>query len=188
MARAAGIHLIVATQRPSTDVITGIVKANIPCRISFAVSSSIDSRTILDMMGAEKLLGKGDMLFLPQGENTPTRVQGTFISDDEIKAVVDYTIKQQKAHYDQSFEFGEEIIGAINGCEGDAMEEPLYNDIVEFVVTQGKASASLLQRRFRLGYNRAARAMDLLEDRGIIGPSNGSKPRDVLVKLDSHED
>ena len=188
MARAAGIHLIVATQRPSTDVITGIVKANIPCRISFAVSSSIDSRTILDMMGAEKLLGKGDMLFLPQGENTPTRVQGTFISDDEIKAVVDYTIKQQKAHYDQSFDFGDEIIGAINGCEGDAMEEPLYNDIVEFVVTQGKASASLLQRRFRLGYNRAARAMDLLEDRGIIGPSNGSKPRDVLVKLDSHED
>lgn len=187
MARAAGIHLIVATQRPSTDVITGVVKSNIPSRISFAVSSSIDSRTILDMTGAEKLLGKGDMLFLPQGENAPVRVQGTFISDDEIKSVVDYTIKQQKAHYDKSYELTEEMKGATTGVNNDATEEPLYNDIVEFVVTQGKASASLLQRRFRLGYNRAARAIDLLEDRGIVGPSNGSKPREVLVKLDKSE-
>lgn len=185
MARAAGIHLIVATQRPSTDVITGIVKANIPSRISFAVSSSIDSRTILDMMGAEKLLGKGDMLFLPQGENVPVRVQGTFISDEEIKAVVDYTISQQKAHYDEMMM--EEERGATSMTKPDASEEPLYNDIVEFIVTQGKASASLLQRRFRLGYNRAARAIDLLEDRGIIGPSNGSKPREVLVKLEDKE-
>lgn len=191
MARAAGIHLIVATQRPSTDVITGVVKANIPSRISFAVSSSIDSRTILDMTGAEKLLGKGDMLFLPQGENTPIRVQGTFLSDDEIKNVADYTIQQQIAHYDESLLMDEEEMNAKSSFdpeEKDANEEPLYNEIVEFVVTQGKASASLLQRRFRLGYNRAARAIDLLEERGIVGPSNGSKPREVLVKLEQKEE
>ena len=189
MARAAGIHLIVATQRPSTDVITGVVKANIPSRISFAVSSSIDSRTILDMTGAEKLLGKGDMLFLPQGENTPLRVQGTFISDDEIKSVVDYTISQQKARYDETLLMDEEESHATTMADAkDDYDEPLYNDIVEFVVTQGKASASLLQRRFRLGYNRAARCIDLLEERGIIGPNNGSKPREVLVKLESKDD
>ena len=196
MARAAGIHLIVATQRPSTDVITGVVKANIPSRISFAVSSSIDSRTILDMTGAEKLLGKGDMLFLPQGENTPLRVQGTFISDDEIKAVVDYTVKQQIAHYDQTFLMDDEEMNATTMVDGksgnnsgdDDYEEPLYNEIVDFVVTQGKASASLLQRRFRLGYNRAARCIDLLEERGIVGPPNGSKPREVLVKIENREE
>ena len=186
MARAAGIHLIVATQRPSTDVITGVVKANIPTRVAFAVSSQIDSRTILDMAGAEKLLGKGDMLFLPQGENIPIRVQGTFISDDEIKSVVDYTISQQKARYDNTLTMDDEEMNAKSTFDGehDAEEEPLYNEIVEFVVTQGKASASLLQRRFHLGYNRAARCIDLLEERGIIGPNNGSKPREVLVKLE----
>lgn len=191
MARAAGIHLIVATQRPSTDVITGVVKANIPSRISFAVSSSIDSRTILDMVGAEKLLGKGDMLFLPQGENTPIRIQGTFIDDEEIKRVVDYTIKQQIARYDETLLMDDEEMKStsmVDPTEKDATEEPLYNEIVEFVVTNGKASASLLQRRFRLGYNRAARAIDLLEERGIIGPSNGSKPREVLVKLEQPEE
>lgn len=190
MARAAGIHLIVATQRPSTDVITGVVKANIPTRVAFAVSSQIDSRTILDMVGAEKLLGKGDMLFLPQGENVPIRVQGTFISDDEIKAVVDYTISQQKARYDNTLLMDDEEMNAKSSFDGehDAEEEPLYNEIVEFVVTQGKASASLLQRRFHLGYNRAARCIDLLEERGIIGPNNGSKPREVLVKLESNEE
>lgn len=190
MARAAGIHLIVATQRPSTDVITGVVKANIPTRVAFAVSSQIDSRTILDMAGAEKLLGKGDMLFLPQGENIPIRVQGTFISDDEIKAVVDYTISQQKARYDNTLTMDDEEMNAKSSFDGehDAEEEPLYNEIVEFVVTQGKASASLLQRRFHLGYNRAARCIDLLEERGIIGPNNGSKPREVLVKLEGKEE
>ncbi len=189
MARAAGIHLIVATQRPSTDVITGVVKANIPSRISFAVSSSIDSRTILDMSGAEKLLGKGDMLFLPQGENVPVRVQGTFISDEEIKKVVDYTISQQKAMYDKSLTLSDEDKGATTMVDSnDDHEEPLYNEIREFVITQGKASASLLQRRFRLGYNRAARCIDLLEERGIIGPPNGSKPREVLIKLEKKED
>ena len=189
MARAAGIHLIVATQRPSTDVITGVVKANIPSRISFAVSSSIDSRTILDMTGAEKLLGKGDMLFLPQGENTPIRVQGTYISEEEISSVVDHVIKQQKARYDEKLLMDEEEMHATTNVESsDDADEPLYNEIVEFVVTQGKASASLLQRRFRLGYNRAARVIDLLEERGIIGPNNGSKPREVLVKLDSRDE
>ncbi len=189
MARAAGIHLIVATQRPSTDVITGVVKANIPSRISFAVSSSIDSRTILDMSGAEKLLGKGDMFFLPQGENTPIRIQGTFIDDNEIKDVVNYTISQQKANYDNSLEIAPEDKGATTMVNNkDDYEEPLYNEIVEFVIKQGKASASLLQRRFRLGYNRAARCIDLLEERGIVGPSNGSKPREVLVKLENDEE
>lgn len=192
MARAAGIHLIVATQRPSTDVITGVVKANIPSRIAFTVSSSIDSRTILDSTGAEKLLGKGDMLFLPQGENIPIRVQGTFLSDDEIKAVVDHTIKQQIAKYDETLIMDDEEMKATtmvgSSSREDDYEEPLYNEIVEFVITQGKASASLLQRRFHLGYNRAARVIDLLEDRGIIGPNNGSKPREVLVKLEKSND
>ena len=187
MARAAGIHLIVATQRPSTDVITGVVKANIPSRISFAVSSGIDSRTILDMTGAEKLLGKGDMLYLPQGENVPIRIQGTFISEEETKAIVDFVCAQQKAKYDNTLTMESDDANATTMVESkDDYEEPLYNEIVEFVVTQGKASASLLQRRFRLGYNRAARCIDLLEDRGIIGPSNGSKPREVLVKLDNN--
>lgn len=191
MARAAGIHLIVATQRPSTDVITGVVKSNIPSRIAFAVASSIDSRTILDHTGAEKLLGKGDMLFSLQGETSPTRVQGAYLSDDEIKTVADYTIKQQIAHYDETLLMDEEEMNATSmvgdSKNRDADEEPLYNEIVEFVVTQGKASASLLQRRFRLGYNRAARAIDLLEERGIIGPPNGSKPREVFVKLEEDE-
>ncbi len=185
MARAAGIHLIVATQRPSTDVITGVVKSNIPCRISFAVSSAIDSRTILDRIGAEKLLGKGDMLYKPQDENIPTRIQGTFITDEEIKKVVDFTIAQQKAKYDETLLMDTEEMNATTMVEEqDASEEPLYNEIVEFVTQQQKASTSLLQRRFRLGYNRAARAIDLLEERGIIGPQNGSKPREVFTQVD----
>ena len=189
MARAAGIHLIVATQRPSTDVITGVVKSNIPCRVSFAVSSAIDSRTILDMIGAEKLLGKGDMLFKPQDENTPTRIQGTFITDEEIKKVVDFTIAQQKAKYDETLLMDTEEMNATTMVEEqDANEEPLYNEIVEFVIQQQKASTSLLQRRFRLGYNRAARAIDLLEERGIIGPQNGSKPREVFAQLEGEKE
>ena len=189
MARAAGIHLIIATQRPSTDVITGVIKANIPSRISFAVSSGIDSRTILDMTGAEKLLGRGDMLFLPMGESTPTRIQGAWITEEEVKKIVDFTISQQKAIYDEkmlnlnsSQETGK--VDA-NTDVKEEYEDPLYDEVVEFVITSGKASASLLQRRFKLGYNRAARIVDLLEERGIIGPQNGSKPREVLVKLES---
>ena len=187
MARAAGIHLIVATQRPSTDVITGVVKANIPSRISFAVSSSIDSRTILDMSGAEKLLGKGDMLFLPQGENRPVRIQGTFIADDEIKKVVDFVKQEQPVIYDKKISTTEENKGATTLVSGDAKEEPMYNEIVEYVLEQGAISTSKLQRQFRFGYNRAARAIDLLEERGIIGPSTGSsKPRKVLVGIENN--
>ena len=184
MARAAGIHLIVATQRPSTDVITGVVKANIPSRISFAVSSGIDSRTILDSVGAEKLLGKGDMLFLPMGESSPTRIQGAFISEVEIQKVVDYVCEQQKAQYDHSWtEMKNEAGSHDDGYESkEEYEDPLYNEVVEYAIQTGKVSASLIQRKYRLGYNRAARIIDLLEERGIIGPQNGSKPREVLIK------
>ena len=189
MARAAGIHLIVATQRPSTDVITGVVKANIPSRISFAVSSSIDSRTILDSTGAEKLLGKGDMLFLPMGENSPVRIQGAFVSEEEIQKVVDYVCEQQKAQYDTSLtEMRNDTESHNDGYESDEdYEDPLYNEIVDYVIQAGKISASLIQRKYRLGYNRAARIIDLLEERGIIGPPNGSKPREVLIKNESSE-
>lgn len=187
MARAAGIHLIVATQRPSTDVITGVVKANIPSRISFAVSSGIDSRTILDSVGAEKLLGKGDMLFLPMGESSPTRIQGAFISESEIQKVVDFVCEQQKAQYDNSWtEMKNDAGSRDDGYESaDEYEDPLYNEIVDYVIQTGKISASLIQRKYRLGYNRAARIIDLLEERGIIGPQNGSKPREVLIKKES---
>jgi len=188
MARAAGIHLIVATQRPSTDVITGVVKANIPSRIAFAVASNIDSRTILDASGAEKLLGKGDMLYLPMGENVPTRIQGCFIDDNEIKRIIDYTCKQQSARYDENMENLNATGAGIHGLpnEKEEYDDPLYNEIVEFAIQTGKVSTSLLQRRFRLGYNRAARVVDLLEERGIVGPQNGSKPREVLVKLEDN--
>ena len=188
-ARAAGIHLIVATQRPSTDVITGVVKANIPSRISFAVSSGIDSRTILDAIGAEKLLGKGDMLFLPMGESSPERIQGAYVSDEELEALVDHAVKQQKAQYEEKY-MNLEAAKDQGNAGGEVVspeeeyDDPLYDEIVEFVITSGKASASLLQRRFKLGYNRAARIVDLLEERGIIGPANGSKPREVLVKME----
>ena len=194
MARAAGIHLIVATQRPSTDVITGVVKANIPSRISFAVSSSIDSRTILDMTGAEKLLGKGDMLFLPMGENAPERIQGAYVSDEELENIINWTVEQQKAQYDEKFlnlQAAAEDQGNAGGHPKDVEEEyddPLYNDIVDFVIETQKASASLIQRRFKVGYNRAARIIDLLEERGIIGPQNGSKPREVLIKKEGETD
>lgn len=196
MARAAGIHLIVATQRPSTDIITGVVKANIPSRISFAVSSQIDSRTILDMGGAEKLLGKGDMLFLPMGESIPMRVQGAFVSEEELQKLVDYTISQQKAIYDESLtvdKSGGDNSGGSSSTGSDynseeEYDDPIYNEVVDFAVSTGKISASLIQRKFRLGYNRAARIIDLLEERGIIGPQNGSKPREVLVKLEKPND
>ena len=189
MARAAGIHLIVATQRPSTDVITGVVKANIPSRISFAVASQIDSRTILDMGGAEKLLGKGDMLYLPMGENAPIRIQGNFISDDETQRLIDYVSKEQIAQYDNTLtESAPDHMAAGSGFEKEEYDDPLYNEIVDFAIETGKISASLVQRRFKVGYNRAARIIDLLEERGIIGPQNGSKPREVLVRLESSEE
>lgn len=188
MARAAGIHLIVATQRPSTDIITGVVKANIPSRISFAVASQIDSRTILDSSGAEKLLGKGDMLYLPMGENTPLRIQGCFISDDEINRLINYCAKQINVKYDE--ELSNPTITSSSSGSGsgeDEYDDPQYNEVVEFAINNGKISASLIQRKFRFGYNRAARVMDLLEARGIVGPQNGSKPREVLVKLEKND-
>ncbi|MBR2678632.1 MAG: cell division protein FtsK [Bacilli bacterium] len=195
-ARAAGIHLIVATQRPSTEVITGLIKANIPSRIAFAVGSGIDSRTILDQIGAEKLLGKGDMFFLPIGMNSPIRIQGSFITDDEIERIINFTKEQQEASYDDSLmkldeakldsaDSNGEVAG--NGSSGDE----LYDEIVDFVVKTQKASASLLQRKFKIGYNKAATMIDQLEENGIIGPATGnSKPREVLVQFsqDSNTD
>lgn len=191
LARAAGIHLIVATQRPSTDVITGVVKSNIPTRISFTVSSSIDSRTILDMIGAEKLLGKGDMLYKPMDDNTPTRIQGSFVSDDEIKRVVDFIKKGSSApKYDEKFTNLEmNSSSSIAGSSSDNKDKDiLYNEVLEYAITKGVISASLIQRRFSIGYNRAARIMDMFEEEGLVGPAKGSKPRDVLVKLEGKEE
>nr|WP_281170652.1 DNA translocase FtsK [Lacticigenium naphthae] len=184
MARAAGIHMILATQRPSVDVITGIIKANVPSRIAFAVSSGTDSRTILDANGAEKLLGKGDMLFQPMGQNKPTRVQGAFISDNEVEAVVNFVKNQQEANYVEEMIPKEEPKTA----QGEA-EDELFDDAVELIVDMQTASISLLQRRFRIGYNRAARMIDEMEMRGIVGPSEGSKPRVVNIsKPDGEND
>ena len=188
MARAAGIHLIVATQRPSTDVITGVVKANIPSRICFAVASQIDSRTALDMSGAEKLLGKGDMLYLPMGENTPMRIQGCFISDEEINKLINYCSKQLKVSYEDMTVVASSNSSSGSGNGDDDYDDPMYNEIVEFAMQTGKISASLIQRKFRFGFNRAARMIDLLEARGIVGPQNGSKPREVLVKSENEEE
>lgn len=189
LARAAGIHLIVATQRPSTDVITGLIKNNIPSRIAFAVASQIDSRTILDQRGAERLLGKGDMLYFPMGESAPTRIQGSFINDDEIKRLIDYCKDQAVAKYDEAFENVSQNTSSGSGNSvTNGEDDESYNEVVEFAIETGKISASLIQRRFRFGYNRAARMMDLLEARGIVGPQCGSKPREVLVKLEKNEE
>ncbi|MBM7560638.1 FtsK/SpoIIIE family DNA translocase [Fusibacter tunisiensis] len=177
MARAAGIHLIVATQRPSVDVITGLIKANIPSRIAFSVSSAIDSRTIIDMGGAEKLLGKGDMLYYPVGASKPKRAQGAFMSDEEVESLVNF-IKNQSVEV----EYNEEILDEVqNFTPSDEEVDDYLEDAIAFVVDSEQASASLLQRRFRVGYNRAARLIDSMEERGIVGPSRGSKPREVLV-------
>ncbi|MEI5906241.1 DNA translocase FtsK [Bacillus spongiae] len=182
MARAAGIHLIIATQRPSVDVITGVIKANIPSRIAFAVSSQTDSRTILDMGGAEKLLGRGDMLFLPVGASKPVRVQGAFLSDDEVEEVVDFVISQQKAQYQ------EEMIPDENEEQVTSQaEDELYDEAVQLIAEMQTASVSMLQRRFRIGYTRAARLIDAMEERGVVGPYEGSKPRTVLIGKPSEE-
>lgn len=192
MARAAGIHLIVATQRPSTDVITGVIKANIPSRISFAVASNIDSRTILDQSGAEKLLGKGDMLYLPMGESKARRIQGAFMQDEEIEKVIKWVCDQQKAIYSKTFDNLDDastsaapMLGGNTEADTDDM---LYDEAYKFVIKKQKASISLLQRQFRIGYNRAARLIDLLEDRGVIGQETGStKPREVLITPEAIE-
>ncbi|NHM29854.1 FtsK/SpoIIIE family DNA translocase [Neobacillus terrae] len=181
MARAAGIHLIIATQRPSVDVITGVIKANIPSRIAFAVSSMTDSRTILDMGGAEKLLGRGDMLFLPVGASKPVRVQGAFLSDEEVEDTVNFVISQQKAQYQE-----EMIPDDIPEASGE-VDDDLYKDAVDLIVEMQTASVSMLQRRFRIGYTRAARLIDEMEARGVVGPYEGSKPRAVLVTKPKEE-
>lgn len=180
MARAAGIHMILATQRPSVDVITGLIKANVPSRISFAVSSGVDSRTILDQVGAEKLLGRGDMLFLPIGGAKPERVQGAFISVTEVEKIVSWVKEQQEAVYN------EDMIPSKNDSDSqtndnDEPEDEFYDQAVALVRKQQSASVSMLQRRFRIGYNRAARIVDAMEAKGIVGPSEGSKPRQVLI-------
>ncbi|OZU90265.1 cell division protein FtsK [Virgibacillus indicus] len=181
MARAAGIHLIIATQRPSVDVITGVIKANIPSRIAFSVSSQTDSRTILDSGGAEKLLGRGDMLFLPVGSSKPHRVQGAFLSDDEVERIVDHCIDQQKASYQ------EEMIPEDTNEVTEEVDDELYDDAVQLITEMQSASVSMLQRRFRIGYTRAARLIDAMEDRGIVGPYEGSKPRTVLISQATEE-
>jgi len=185
MARAAGIHCIVATQRPSVDVITGVIKANIPARIAFQVAAKVDSRTILDAMGADKLLGKGDMLYLPPGSAKLIRVQGALVTDQEIQSVVDFIAKQAKPSYEmeihQQLSKPANTFGNESGIDED---EEIIEQCIEVIRSEQKASVSLLQRRLRLGYGRAARIMDELENRGIVGPSNGAEPRDILIDLD----
>ena len=183
MARAAGMHLIVATQRPSVDVITGVIKANIPSRIAFAVSSQTDSRTILDMAGAEKLLGKGDMLFYPLGANKPLRIQGAFISEEESEKVVEYVKSQvEEVVYENDIveKVSKEIIK-----ESD--DDEFLQEAINFVVESKQASSSMLQRKFKIGFNRAARLVDIMEERGIVGKSEGSKPRKVLITKEDLE-
>lgn len=181
MARAAGIHLIIATQRPSVDVITGVIKANIPSRIAFSVSSQVDSRTILDMAGAEKLLGRGDMLYIPVGQSKPIRVQGAFLSDEEVERVVTHCKEQQQADYDEKLA-PKELTESV-----EEVEDELYEEAVQFIIEMQSASVSMLQRRFRIGYNRAARLIDAMEEHGIVGPYEGNRPRDVLVEKSDDE-
>lgn len=189
-ARAAGMHLIIATQRPSVDVVTGVIKANIPTRIAFAVSSQIDSRTILDSAGAEKLLGRGDMLFSPVGSSKPNRIQGCFVSDEEVEAVVEYIKGDHSADYDDDVMVEIERQAAVEkkqktGLKEDGPDEdPMLNDAIKVVVENGQASTSLLQRKLKLGYARAARIVDEMEQRGVVGPYEGSKPRRVLITKD----
>ena len=191
LARAAGIHLVIATQRPSTDVITGIIKSNIPSRISFSVASSIDSRTILDQGGAERLLGNGDMLYAPQNEPSPIRLQGVFIKDKEVKSITDYVKKQARPNYDDAYF---EFLNAANNTNSEfgtkKDKDALYDEVKAYVIDAQKASTSLLQRKFGIGYNRAAGLIESLEENGIIGPQNGSKPREVYMKKegDSNEE
>lgn len=181
MGRAAGIHMILATQRPSVDVITGLIKANVPSRIAFAVSSGVDSRTIIDTNGAEKLLGRGDMLFEPIDQNKPIRIQGAFISDHDVEAVVDFIKNERPVEYDDQMMVSD---AEMQQEEQKEDEDELFGEALQFVAQEQKASTSLIQRRFRIGYNRAARIIDDMEQRGYIGPANGSKPREVYKKPD----
>ena len=192
LARAAGIHLIIATQRPSVDVITGLIKANMPSRVAFAVSSGVDSRTILDMNGAEKLLGKGDMLFYPQGYTKPARMQGAFISDGEVSDVVDYLKNQAIGNtYDTDIEEKIKSIGSGASSSGGASSSELDSYFVEagkFIIEKDKASIGMLQRVFKIGFNRAARIMDQLAEAGVVGEEEGTKPRKVLMSMEQFEE
>ncbi len=183
MARAAGIHMVLATQRPSVDVITGIIKANVPSRIAFSVSSGTDSRTIIDSNGAEKLLGRGDMLYLPMGESKPIRVQGAFLSDQEVERIVDFVKKQEEVSYVEEMNPNQPTETTTS-----EPEDELYPEVLEMVSGQETASISMIQRKFRIGYNRAARLIDSLEAHGVVGPQDGSKPRKVLIRSDEISD
>lgn len=184
MGRAAGIHLILATQRPSVDVITGIIKANVPSRMAFAVSSGTDSRTIINQVGAEKLLGRGDMLYLPMGQNKPSRVQGAYIYDEDVQNVVDFIKSQAEVTYDQALEVSESELKTPD----DNGTDELFDEVVAFITQEQKCSTSLIQRHFRIGYNRAANLVEELENRGMIGPQAGSKPRQVYLKSKKVDD
>jgi S-DNA-T family DNA segregation ATPase FtsK/SpoIIIE len=188
MARAVGMHLVLATQRPSVDVITGLIKANFPSRISFRVATRVDSRTVLDSMGAEHLLGKGDMLFLPPGSSRLTRVHGAYVTEQETNRVVDFWKNQATPEYDESFLLAppseEELEAAGAEEEFDGEQDPMYEDAVRVVLEMGKASTSTLQRRLKLGYGRAARILDCMQRDGIIGPPDGPRPREVLKRPD----
>ena len=182
MARAAGIHMILATQRPSVDVITGIIKANVPSRIAFAVSSGTDSRTIIDSSGAEKLLGRGDMLYIPMGENKPIRVQGAYLTDEEVERIVEFVKTQQEVEYDETMMLPETSEGS-----SDDPEDDLFYEVLEMIRELETISTSYIQRRFKIGFNRAARLIEELEARGYVGPSEGSKPRKVNLDAFDHE-
>jgi S-DNA-T family DNA segregation ATPase FtsK/SpoIIIE len=178
-ARAAGVHLVIATQRPSTDVITGLIKANMPTRVSFSLSSQIDSRTILDRPGAERLLGQGDMLFIPPGQSDLTRLQGAFIDDQELNTITDFLREQGKPQYRNEILIDpEEALAAEGEAEAD---DPLFEEALLIVRNSKSASASFLQRRLQIGYNRAARLIELMEARGIVGPADGARPREILI-------
>jgi S-DNA-T family DNA segregation ATPase FtsK/SpoIIIE len=179
MARAAGIHLIVATQRPSVDILTGTIKVNFPSRISFQVSSKVDSRTILDTIGAERLLGRGDMLFLPPGSSKLQRIHGAFLSEEETARVVEFIKHQMTPSYDETILLSAKAEEA-EGEDDDDFDE-LYDQAVALVAETGQASISMLQRRLRVGYNRAARMIEKMEEQGVVGPSDGVKPRNVLI-------
>ena len=187
-ARAAGMHLVIATQRPSVDVITGLIKANVPSRIAFAVSSQVDSRTIIDSVGAEKLLGKGDMLFFPAGAPKPVRVQGAFVSDEEVEKIVDFVKQNGTANYSEdileTIENGNKTEKEIAQTDEDDETDPFLMDAIQTVVETGQASTSFIQRRFKVGYARAGRIIDQMEERGVISGFQGSKPREVLMSLE----
>ena len=196
LARAAGIHLIIATQRPSVDVITGLIKANMPSRVAFSVSSGVDSRTILDMNGAEKLLGKGDMLFYPQGYSKPARVQGAFVSDKEVSDVVDYLKNQTLGNtyntYAEDIEEKIKNIGSSGGSSGSGSgggndRDEYFEEAARFIIDKDKASIGMLQRVLKIGFNRAARIMDQLCEYGVVGEEEGTKPRKVLMSMEQFE-